>query len=251
MRRSRLGGLLALTLLWSSSFGGCTSPCRPRCARIQSSTCGAAKGSARAPLASRRPETNPGRIEVLVVDSSGHGVPGARVDATTLGYPFYLMQSQEAPHQAVTDRHGHARFSRLRADTYDLVVRARGFALEIKRGIGLEGSRREHVRVVLRPALPEYSVLVILRENDVRSPGERVRIISLLDTHGIRTAHTPTNLSIYSLLVRRDQLAEAQNILKQDPTLSDLLKATDAELKRIERFSSRSTPSPPSEPDAP
>jgi hypothetical protein len=219
MRHSSLGRLLAFALLWSFSFGGCASHCRPCGGRVQSSTGCAANDRIRASLASRRPETSLGEIEVVVVDSNGHGVSGAQVDATTIGYPYYLMPPQEAPHQAVTDTHGRTRFLRLRPGTYDLAARAKGFALEITRGIRLEGNRLEHVRVVLRPALPEYSVLVIFRVDNVRSDGERARIASLLGAHGIGTVRTPTNLSIYSLLVRRDKLAEAQNILIQDPTL--------------------------------
>jgi hypothetical protein len=193
--------------------------------------------------AQRLPGVVQSYIQAVVVDPSGHPVAGAAVDAGALGYAFYLlMHGVDEPRatpdaSALTDAYGRARLGPLPPDTYDVVVRAGGYAEEVVRQVILEGNRDKPLRIALRAAPPAYEDLVVMHENDRREATLRAKIITLLGARNIPVRRTATNLSQYSLIVRREQLDEARHLLSQDSELREVLHASDSEIAAFLRAS--------------
>jgi uncharacterized GH25 family protein len=99
-------------------------------------------------------------LEVKVTDPAGKPIPGARVDATTLGYALYVSMGADRTgvtdtiaKQATTDDLGVARLFPLPAAKYDVVVRATGFALDAVPNVNVAWGKVERVHVQLEPGL--------------------------------------------------------------------------------------------------
>lgn len=227
-------GLLVL-LLCCLVACGCRCALRPRSGEGNPLPDGPARDKSSAGLLEPlRTETHQTSIEAIVLDPSGQPVSGAAVVASTLGYPFYLMHGRDEPQpepdaSARTDACGRARLGPMAPNTYDIIVEAEGYALEVKRSVLLEPGRDELVRVLLRAAPPAYEYLVLLHENDPREAALSGRITALLAARHITVRRTPTNLSQYSLLVRIAHIKEARQLLAQDPELREVLQTSDAD----------------------
>ena len=99
-------------------------------------------------------------LEVKVVDGGGRPVAGARVAASTIAYGLYVgmpatrsgIQGTIA-HEGTTDENGVARFFPIPAEKYDVLARAKGYALDAVANVVVTAGRVEKVKIVLQPGL--------------------------------------------------------------------------------------------------
>jgi hypothetical protein len=195
--------------------------------------------------------THPTGLGVTAIDPTGRGVAHAVVEVSSLGWPYYEFRSSpgDTPHgpdaSAVTEPRGTVCLSPLPPGTYDVVVRAKGFYVEVVHDQVVEQGRLGNLRVGLRvrPSVHEQVPLVRLFMGESFAQLED-RVRSRLAAHDISVWDSPLNHGAYWLLVRDDHLARAREVLREDLELGKLLEDSIDYLEVLDRLQRPSAPDP-------